>query len=233
MRAVHTESHRAHRIGWLRASVLGANDGVVSVSSLVVGVAAGGATSDVILLTGMAGLVAGALSMAAGEYISVQSQADTENADLDRERKELKEEPDKELDELTHIYIDRGLDEDLARTVAIKLTEGDALTAHARDELGITEVLRARPIQASLASAAAFAIGATIPILATVLAPQASAGTITTIVTLLTLTVLGALAAWAGGASLWKGALRVTFWGALAMGITSLVGSWFGGVSAL
>jgi VIT1/CCC1 family predicted Fe2+/Mn2+ transporter len=171
--------------------------------------------------------------MAAGEYISVQSQADTENADLDRERKELKEEPDKELDELTHIYMDRGLDEDLARKVAIKLTEGDALTAHARDELGITEVLRARPIQASLASAAAFAIGATIPILATVLAPQASAGTITTIVTLLTLTVLGALAAWAGGASLWKGALRVTFWGALAMGITSLVGSWFGGVSAL
>jgi VIT1/CCC1 family predicted Fe2+/Mn2+ transporter len=207
---------------------LGANDGVVSVSSLVVGVAAGGAATDVILLTGIAGLVAGALSMAAGEYISVQSQADTENADLDRERKELAEQPEKELEELTDIYISRGLDEPLARQVATKLMKGDALTAHARDELGITEVLRARPIQAALASAAAFIAGAAIPILATVLAPRDSTTTITTAITLLSLTVLGALAAWAGGATIWKGALRVTFWGALAMAVTAAVGRLFG-----
>ncbi|MBK6759571.1 MAG: VIT family protein [Ignavibacteria bacterium] len=228
MRTNHIETHRAHRIGWLRASVLGANDGVVSVSSLVVGVAAGGATSEVILLTGVAGLVAGALSMAAGEYISVQSQADTENADLARERQELAKEPEKELEELTEIYIGRGLDQPLARQVAIKLMEGDALTAHARDELGITEVLRARPVQAALASAAAFCVGAAIPILGTLFAPRDSATTITTIITLLSLTVLGALAAWAGGATIWKGALRVTFWGALAMAVTAAVGRLFG-----
>lgn len=170
MCAIHIETHRAHRIGWLRAAVLGANDGVVSVSSLVVGVAAGGATQSSILLTGVAGLVAGALSMAAGEYISVQSQADTEDADLNRERRELAEEPEKEIDELKSIYMSRGLDEPLARQVAIKLMAGDALATHARDELGITEALRARPIQAALASAAAFAIGAIIPILASLLA---------------------------------------------------------------
>ncbi len=228
MRALHVESHRAHRIGWLRASVLGANDGVVSVSSLVVGVAAGGATADVILLTGMAGLVAGALSMAAGEYISVQSQADTENADLDRERKELLEEPERELEELANIYVERGLDLPLARQVAQKLMEGDALTAHARDELGITEVLRARPVQAALASAAAFSVGAAIPILATVLSAKDQVALITTVITLLSLTALGSIAAWAGGATIWKGALRVTFWGAIAMGVTALVGKVFG-----
>jgi len=228
MRATHIEFHRAHRIGWLRASVLGANDGVVSVSSLVVGVAAGGASADVILLTGIAGLVAGALSMAAGEYISVQSQADTENADLQRERKELLEEPEHELEELTNIYVDRGLDHALARQVALKLTESDALTAHARDELGITEVLRARPVQAAVASAAAFGVGAAIPILATILAAKDNVAVITTGVTLLTLTALGSLAAWAGGATIWRGALRVTFWGAIAMGATALVGKLFG-----
>lgn len=228
MRALHVESHKAHRIGWLRASVLGANDGVVSVSSLVVGVAAGGAAADVIVLTGVAGLVAGALSMAAGEYISVQSQADTENADLERERTELREEPEKELDELTNIYMQRGLDQALARQVAIKLTEGDALSTHLRDELGITEVLRARPIQAAIASAAAFSIGAAIPIIAAVLAPSPSLSVITTIVTMITLGVLGGLAAWAGGASIVKGTLRVMFWGAAAMAITALVGRLFG-----
>ncbi len=228
MRAKHIEEHRTHRVGWLRASVLGANDGVVSVSSLVVGVAAGGAPSDVILLTGIAGLVAGALSMAAGEYISVQSQADTENADLERERKELAEEPEKEVEELTNIYVGRGLDEPLAKLVATKLMEGDALVAHARDELGITDVLRARPVQAALASAAAFGVGAAVPILATFLAPKEVVVITTTSVTLLSLTVLGSLAAWAGGASLWKGALRVTFWGALAMGVTAIVGHLFG-----
>lgn len=228
MCAIHIEAHRAHRIGWLRAAVLGANDGVVSVSSLVVGVAAGGASRSNILLTGIAGLVAVALSMAAGEYISVQSQADTENADLGRERRELTEEPEKEIDELKSIYMKRGLDEQLAQQVAVKLMAGDALAAHARDELGITEELRARPIQAAYASALAFAVGAVIPILAALLAASESVSFVTTIVTLLTLTVLGSLAAVAGGASILRGAMRVTFWGALAMGITALVGKLIG-----
>jgi vacuolar iron transporter family protein len=228
MRALHSESHRAHRIGWLRASVLGANDGVVSVSSLVVGVAAGGALQSNILLTGIAGLVAGALSMAAGEYISVQSQADTENADLNRERRELVETPEEELEELTAIYIGRGLEETLARQVAVQLTAVDALTAHARDELGITEQLKARPIQASLASAAAFSVGAVIPIIAALLASSQSVSLVTTVSTLLTLTLLGSLAAYAGGASIVRGALRVTFWGALAMSVTAGVGKLIG-----
>jgi vacuolar iron transporter family protein len=228
MRAVHIETHRAHRINWLRAAVLGANDGIVSVSSLVVGVAAGGATQSVILLTGIAGLVAGALSMAAGEYISVQSQADTENADLTRERRELAEEPEQELEELKAIYIKRGLDEELARQVAQKLMANDALAAHARDELGITEELSARPIQASLASAAAFSVGAVVPILSALFAPAQSVSYITTITTLLTLTLLGSLAAYAGGASIVRGALRVTFWGALALAVTAGVGKVIG-----
>lgn len=228
MRAIHIETHRGHRIGWLRAAVLGANDGVVSVSSLVVGVAAGGASQSTILLTGIAGLVAGALSMAAGEYISVQSQADTENADLNRERRELTEEPEKEIDELKLIYMKRGLDEHLAHQVAKKLMSGDALAAHARDELGITEELKARPVQAALASAVAFAVGAVIPILAALLAPSGSVSVITTVVTFLTLTVLGSLAAFAGGASILRGAIRVTFWGALAMGVTATVGKLIG-----
>lgn len=228
MRALHSESHRAHRIGWLRASVLGANDGVVSVSSLVVGVAAGGALQSNILLTGVAGLVAGALSMAAGEYISVQSQADTENADLNRERRELVETPEEELEELTAIYIGRGLEEPLARQVAVQLTAVDALTAHARDELGITEQLKARPIQAALASAAAFSVGAVIPIISALLASSESVSLVTTVSTLLTLTLLGSLAAYAGGASIVRGALRVTFWGALAMSVTAGVGKLIG-----
>ena len=225
---MHTEFHRSHRIGWLRAAVLGANDGVVSVSSLVVGVAAGGASQNTLLLTGIAGLVAGALSMAAGEYISVQSQADTENADLTRERKELAEEPNREIDELRAIYIKRGLDEQLAHQVAVQLMKGDALAAHARDELGITDELRARPIQAALASAAAFGVGAIIPILSSLFASHQAVGVVTTITTLVTLTVLGLLAAYAGGAPMLRGAIRVTCWGALAMGVTALVGKWLG-----
>ncbi len=228
MRSLHTENHRAHRIGWLRAAVLGANDGVVSVSSLVVGVAASGTTQSNVLLTGVAGLVAGALSMAAGEYISVQSQADTENADLAKERRELAEEPESELEELTSIYVARGLDRELARQVAEQLTARDALTTHAREELGITETLMARPIQASMASAAAFSVGAIIPILAAYFAPPNVVGTVTGVATIVTLTALGSLAAYAGGAPIWRGAFRVTFWGALAMAITAAVGRLFG-----
>ena len=228
MRSLHTENHRAHRIGWLRAAVLGANDGVVSVSSLVVGVAASGTTQSNVLLTGVAGLVAGALSMAAGEYISVQSQADTENADLAKERRELAEEPESELEEFTSIYVARGLDRELARQVAEQLTARDALTTHAREELGITETLMARPIQASMASAAAFSVGAIIPILAAYFAPPNVVGTVTGVATIVTLTALGSLAAYAGGAPIWRGAFRVTFWGALAMAITAAVGRLFG-----
>ncbi|MCC7436244.1 MAG: VIT family protein [Methanoregulaceae archaeon] len=230
MRSLHLEGHRAHRIGWLRASVLGANDGVVSVSSLVVGVAASGAAQSNVLITGIAGLVAGALSMAAGEYISVQSQADTEQADLARERKELAEEPESELAELTGIYVKRSLDHDLAHQVAVQLTAHDALTTHAREELGITDTLMARPIQAALASAAAFAVGAVVPIAATYFAPAKTVGMVTSVATILTLAALGALAAYAGGASIWRGAIRVTFWGALAMGVTAVVGRMFGAV---
>jgi VIT1/CCC1 family predicted Fe2+/Mn2+ transporter len=207
---------------------LGANDGVVSVSSLVVGVAAGGATQDIILLTGIAGLVAGALSMAAGEYISVQSQADTESADIAREKKELAEEPAKELEELTGIYVKRGLQLELARQVAEQLTKVDALGAHARDELGITDELRARPIQAAFASAAAFGVGAVIPILAALVASANFVSLVITTSTLVTLTALGALAAYAGGASILRGAVRVTFWGVLAMGVTAAVGKLIG-----
>ena len=228
MRLIHNETHRAHRVGWLRAAVLGANDGVVSVSSLVVGVAAGGAAPGDILLSGMAGLVAGALSMAAREYISVQSQADTESADLAKESRELAEDPEKELDELTSIYVSRGLDRPLARLVAEKLTAGDALSVHAREELGISEVFRARPIQASFASAAAFAVGAVIPILTTLVAPNSAVGLITSVTTLVTLAVLGSVAAFVGGAPILRGAFRVTFWGALAMGVTAGVGTLIG-----
>lgn len=228
MPPLHREMHRSHHIGWLRAAVLGANDGVVSVSSLVVGVAASGATQSNVLLTGVAGLVAGALSMAAGEYISVQSQADTENADLARERRELAEQPETELDELTDIYVSRGLERDLAHQVAIQLTAHDALSVHAREELGITETLMARPIQAALASAAAFAVGAVIPILAAIIASPKMVGTITSTATIITLAALGSLAAFVGGADILRGAVRVTFWGALAMGATALVGKLMG-----
>jgi vacuolar iron transporter family protein len=228
MRSHHIETHRAHRIGWLRASVLGANDGVVSVASLVVGIAASGAAQQTILLTGVAGLVAGAMSMAAGEYVSVQSQADTEEADLARERAELSADPAHELDELAAIYVARGLDEPLAYQVAVKLMEVDPIAAHARDELGITDNLRAKPIQAALASAAAFAIGAVFPIAAVMLSPTALVSQVATATTLVVLAVLGAMAAYAGGAPMVKGAARVIFWGALAMAITAGVGRLFG-----
>lgn len=228
MRHGHRESHRGERIGWLRAAVLGANDGTISVASLVVGVAAAGASQESLLLTGVAGLVAGAMSMAAGEYVSVQSQADTESADMAKERNELETEPERELAELTAIYVGRGLDEPLARQVAEKLTAGDALAAHARDELGITETLRARPVQAAFASAAAFCAGAIIPILTALLAPAARVAEVSSLTSLVALLLFGGLAGYAGGASITKGALRVAFWGAFAMGLTALVGRLFG-----
>ncbi len=228
MSPIHKESHRSDRIGWLRAAVLGANDGTISVASLVVGVAAAGAPQGSVLLTGVAGLVAGAMSMAAGEYVSVQSQADTESADIERERRELKTQPESELAELTAIYVSRGLDEPLARLVAEKLMSGNALEAHARDELGITETLRARPVQAALASAVSFAVGAIIPIVTVLLAPSARVAGITSAAALVTLVVLGGTAAYAGGASIVRGAIRVAFWGALAMALTAGVGKLFG-----
>ena len=224
----HAEQHRTGRIGWLRASVLGANDGVVSVASLVVGVAASGAPQSGILGAGVAGLVAGAMSMAAGEYVSVQSQADTERADLGRERRELAADPEGELGELAAIYRERGLDDDLARRVAEQLTARDALGAHARDELGITDALRARPVQAALASAAAFAVGAVLPVAAALVAPASAVSVAVAAVTLAALAVLGGVAGYVGGASVVRGAVRVTFWGALAMAITAGVGALFG-----
>lgn len=224
----HVEQHRTHRIGWLRAAVLGANDGIVSTSCLILGVAASDASLENILIAGVAGLVAGSMSMAAGEYVSVSSQADTENADLGRERTELAEDPEGELQELTNIYIKRGLDEKLATKVAIQLMEHDALGAHARDELGISEILTARPVQAAFASAATFAVGAFMPLLVVLLAPASMLMWAVSISSLLFLALLGSLAARAGGASVITAAARVTFWGALAMAITSGVGALFG-----
>lgn len=224
----HGEFHRIHHIGWLRAAVLGANDGVISTASLMMGMAAANATPSSILLSGVAGLVAGALSMAAGEYVSVRSQADTEAADLAREREELETEPEAELRELTEIYVARGLARELAHEVAIQLTEHDALKAHARDELGITEFMAARPLQAAIASAATFAGGALIPILAVLLVPSAYLIPTISIVALITLCTLGGLAAKVGGASLLKGSLRVGAWGAVAMLVTGLAGHLFG-----
>jgi VIT1/CCC1 family predicted Fe2+/Mn2+ transporter len=222
------ERHRRDRIGWLRAAVLGANDGIVSTASLVVGVAAAAATRHEVLVAGVAGLVAGALSMAAGEYVSVSSQADTEQADLDLERRELAGDPDAEEDELAAIYVGRGLDPDLARTVARQLMTKDALVAHARDELGLIAEFAARPLQAALASAGTFAVGAGVPILSLVLAPTNSLALVVSIVSLLCLVALGAIAARAGGASMARGAARVAFWGALAMAATAGVGKLFG-----
>ena len=224
---LHGESHRSGSSGWLRASVLGANDGIVSIAGLVVGVAAAGATPATVLATGIAGVVAGAMSMAAGEYVSVQSQADTEHADIALERTELAENPAHELIELTNIYVRRGLSPELAHAVAVQLTAHDALAAHARDELGITEALRARPLQAALASAAAFAAGAALPIAAVLLAPAARMQAITIAATLAGLFGTGWLAARVGGAAPWRGALRVVFWGALAMAAATLIGLWF------
>ena len=230
MPLIQSESHRAGRIGWLRAAVLGANDGTISVASLVVGVAAAGVPQGSILLTGVAGLVAGAIAMAAGEYVSVQSQADTEKADIETEKRELEIEPERELTELTSIYVSRGLDQPLARIVAERLMSRDALGAHARDELGITETLRARPIQAAFASAISFVAGAIIPIAAALLAPSARVAEVSSATALVTLVILGGTAAYAGGASVATGAVRVAFWGALAMGITAGVGRLFGAV---
>ena len=227
----HIERHRTHRIGWLRAAVLGANDGIVSTASLVLGVAAAGASSANILIAGVAGLVAGAMSMAAGEYVSVSSQADTERADLDRERKELAADPVHELAELTAIYVGRGLDATLAAEVATQLTTHDALGTHARDELGISEVLAANPVQAALASAGTFAVGAALPLMIVLLVPASARMWAVSAGALLFLALLGSLAARAGGAAVLTAAIRVTFWGALAMSLTAGVGALFGVVA--
>jgi VIT1/CCC1 family predicted Fe2+/Mn2+ transporter len=220
--------HLVHRVGWLRAAVLGANDGIVSTASLIVGVAAAAESREAILLAGTAGLVAGAMSMAAGEYISVGSQADTEAADLARERRELATDPAFELAELAAIYEARGLSKGLAAAVARELTERDALGSHARDELGITEVATARPIQAALTSAATFAAGAALPLASVLVAPAGAVIPTVAAAALIALAVLGTIGARAGGANLWRGALRVTFWGALAMAATAAIGGLLG-----
>ncbi|OAE12338.1 hypothetical protein AZH11_12735 [Pseudomonas simiae] len=226
----HTELHRSDRIGWLRAAVLGANDGIVSTASLLIGVAAANATHSSLIVTGMAGLVAGAMSMAAGEYVSVHSQADTEQADLSRERAELASNPKAEHSELAHIYMHRGVSSDLAHQVADQLMAHDALGAHARDELGISAALTAKPLQAALASAASFVLGAALPLAVIFIAPSNSVVPWISGMSLVFLAGLGAIAAKAGGAKIGIGAWRVTLWGALAMGITAAVGALFGAV---
>ncbi len=227
MSRLHSESHTIGRIGWLRAAVLGANDGIVSTASLIVGVAAAAADKPAILLAGSAGLVAGALSMAAGEYVSVSSQSDTENADLDRERSELRDQPEFELDELAATYAQRGLAPDLAREVARQLTMHDALGAHARDELGISDLTTARPLQAALASAATFAIGAALPMLVVLLVPADAIVSSVIAASLIFLAALGFMGARVGGSPILKSIVRVVFWGALAMAVTAGVGSLF------
>lgn len=224
----HIEKHRTHRVGWLRAAVLGANDGIVSTASLILGVAAAEASSESILIAGVAGLVAGAMSMAAGEYVSVSSQADTERADLNRERKELAEDPEHEHAELTAIYVKRGLDQEIAAEVATQLMAHDALGAHARDELGISHTSSARPVQAAFASAGTFTVGALLPLLVVLVTPLSALMWTVSGSSLLFLALLGSLAARAGGASVLFAAARVTFWGALAMALTAGVGSLFG-----
>ena len=226
----HSEGHRTHRTGWLRAAVLGANDGIVSTASLVLGVAAAGASTKAMVVTGVAGLVSGAMSMAAGEYVSVSSQADTERADLDRESKELAANTSQEHEELVSIYVQRGLDRPLALNVATQLMAHDALAAHARDELGISDTLAAKPVQAALASAGTFATGAALPLLAVLVIPGpvlmwGVAGS-----SLAFLVLLGIVAARAGGAPALPSVLRVSFWGALAMGLTAAVGTLFAAV---
>ena len=231
MNAGNTERHRTGRIGWLRAAVLGANDGILSTSSLLLGVAAAHATHRNILVAGVAGLVAGAMSMAAGEYVSVYSQADTEQADLALERAELKADDKGEHKELMAIYVARGLDPALAKKVAEQLMAHDALGAHARDELGISETLRARPIQAAMASAGSFAVGAALPLLVTAITPTAELIPLVSGTSLAFLALLGGVAARAGGAGVTVGAIRVTFWGALAMALTAGVGALFGTIA--
>jgi VIT1/CCC1 family predicted Fe2+/Mn2+ transporter len=227
MRTTHREHHRTGRVGWLRAAVLGADDGIVSTAALVVGVAASGAPARTVLTSGIAGAVAGAMSMAAGEYVSVRSQADAEAADLAIEERELAEEPKRELSELAGIYVKRGLSKELAHRVAEELTKKNALDAHARDELGIIEAQRARPLEAALASAASFAAGAVLPLAGVLVAPVGRIQELTTALTLLSLLLTGALAAFTGGAPVVRGALRLAFWGALAMAVTAFVGRVF------
>ncbi len=226
----HIEEHKSHRAGWLRAAILGANDGIISTASLIVGVAAAHASSENILIAGVAGLVAGAMSMAAGEYVSVCSQKDTERADLDRERIELAEDPEHELAELTAIYIDRGLDTDLASEVATQLTAHDALGAHARDELGLSDTFTARPIQAALVSAITFGIVAAFPLLVVLLTPASIILWSVSGSSLIFLALLGSLAGQASGASIFTSAVRITFWGALAMLLTAGAGTIFGSI---
>jgi vacuolar iron transporter family protein len=226
----HKEVHRIKNIAWLRAAVLGANDGIVSTSSLVLGVAAAGATHGAILVAGVAGLVSGAMSMATGEYVSVHSQADTERAALDQERAELEDDVKGEQRELTAIYVSRGLEPALARTVAEQLMAHDALGAHARDELGITKAFSARPLQAALASAASFAIGAAMPLMVVALAPEGSLIPLVSVASLVFLGFLGALAAYVGNANVFTGTMRVTFWSALAMAVTAGIGALLGTV---
>jgi VIT1/CCC1 family predicted Fe2+/Mn2+ transporter len=231
MSRLHTESHSSHRVGWLRAAVLGANDGLVSTASLILGVASANASTGAILLAGAAGLAAGAMSMAAGEYVSVSSQSDTENADLARERKELAGQPDLELLELAKIYEERGVSPATAMTVARELTSSDALKAHAREELGISEMTAANPLQAAFTSALTFAVGAALPLLVALISPAAYTIYAIVITTILFLAILGAMGAKAGGAPMLKATLRVTFWGAIAMAITAGVGYVFGVVA--
>lgn len=224
----HHEPHRSSRAGWLRAAVLGANDGLISTSSLVIGVAAAQAGREPVLIAGVAGLIAGALSMAAGEYVSVSSQADVERADLEQEKRALDANPEAERAELASIYVRRGLDPELAARVADQLSAHDALAAHARDEIGISEISQARPLQAALASAAAFSVGAAAPVLLVLFLPPAALVTTIALSTLVLLAVLGAIAARLGGASWVKGSARVAFWGAAAMALTGLIGRLFG-----
>jgi len=228
MHPIHRESHLIERIGWLRAAVLGANDGIISTASLVVGVAAAANSSSEVLVAGVAGLVAGAMSMAAGEYVSVSSQADTEAADLARERGELAASPDSELDELTTIYVNRGIEPALARQVAEQLTAKDAFAAHARDELGLSAHVVARPVQAALTSAATFSVGAALPLAIVFLAPAGWTSAVVSGGSLLCLAVLGAVSARIGGAGIWKPTFRVTFWGALAMAASAAIGALVG-----
>lgn len=228
MRSLHSETHLVSRIGWLRAAVLGANDGIVSTASLIVGVAASAAGSSEILIAGIAGLVAGAMSMAAGEYVSVSSQADTEQADLARERLELESQPDLEREELAQLYVKRGVDIDLARRVAEQLMQKDALEAHAREELGISEITTARPIVAALTSALTFAVGAMMPLAMVWLAPANQLVWLVSAASLLFLALLGAIGAKAGGADVMKATIRVTFWGAFAMALTAWIGALVG-----
>ena len=228
MSRMHRETHFVARSGWLRASVLGANDGIVSTASLIVGVAAASGASSGVLVAGIAGLVAGAMSMAAGEYVSVSSQSDTEQADLAREKAELASQPALEREELAQIYVKRGLDTNLARQVADQLTAKDALAAHAQDELGIMEVTTARPVQAAFASAGSFTIGAALPLLMVLVSPGKILVPVVSIASLAFLALLGAVGAHAGGANVWRGVVRVTFWGALAMALTAGIGALVG-----